>query len=434
MKDRILPGLRSIAGIPAIATIVLGCASMAAAVTPLPRIAARSASPAGQFYNTATGATFTPSGSNYIRLDYLSGKEYHCTFTTGFYDSTQAENALSFMHSCGYNVVRVFIDPGDGAHQAMGRYGTGGPASTNSATLYGPYLANFVDFLERATRYGIYVIPVLNYVPCNTYYNSLCDIGRPANITSSNTFYLYAGAVDSKAQYVRQFVQSVKAADSGALLPTVFAYELQNEAGCDTVDGPFNLHSGMVSTQDGMTYDMASPSSRQQCQDSNTNRWISRCVDSIKTVDSQAMVGCSVFTFAAVGKPGPNGLMPVSGADERYPARPYWLDRSTLSYIDLHEYPQGAAWSLSNDLNSSEFSSIDLTSKPVLQGEFGASRGIYPDSTSAAYAMRDQANNTKSRGFAGHLLWTWDDDTEPFWTMLDNNGAINGVLAPIVGQ
>ena len=409
--------------------VLFGAASAAQAITPLPRIQARQASPAGQFYNVASAATFAPLGSNYIRLDYVNGTAYHSTFTTGLYNAAAVDSALSVMHANGYNVVRVFIDPGDATHQAKGQYGSAGPASTNVPTLYAPFMANVIDFLERATNYGIYVIPVLDYVPFNSYYESLVDTGRPASIGGVNSFYLFSGAVTSKATYVKQFAMAVKAADSGALLPTVFSYELTNEAGCETVDPPFSMTSGTVTTQDGGTYNMAVASDRQQCMDSNTNAWITQCVNSIHSVDPNAMIGCSVFTFAAVGKTGPNGLMPVAGADGRYPARPYLLDQSALSYVDIHEYPQGPSWSLANDLNSSEFSSINPTVKPLLQGEFGADKRIYADSTSAANAMVAQVNNTNSLGFSGHLLWTWDDDTEPYWTMLDNNGALNAALS-----
>jgi len=416
----------------AIIAILLAFALTGAAnaITPLPRIKARPASPAGEFYNTATNAVFHPVGSNYIRLDTINGVQYHSTFTTGFYNPSAADNALRLMHTSGYNVVRVFIDPGDAAHQALGEYGTAGPASSNTPGLYAAYMNNFIDFLERATNYGVYVIPVLDYVPYNAYYEQLVDSGRPSTITGVNSFYLYAGAVSSKTTYVNQFVQAVKAADSGVLQPTVFAYELMNEAGCETADAPFNMTSGFVTTQDGNTYNMALPADRQNCQDSNTDLWAEKCVDAIHSVDPDAMMSCSVYTFAAVGKSGPNGLMPIQGADNRYPARPMWLARTRLSFVDIHQYPTSSAWSITSDLNSSEFSSIDKTAKPTLTGECGANTLIFPDINSATSVIAAQVSAAKSIGIAGLLLWTWDDDSEPYWTALDNNAAMTAAFVP----
>jgi len=175
---------------------------------------------------------------------------------------------------------------------------------------------------------------------------------------------------------------------------------------------------------------MSSPQDRQQCQDRNTNVWANRCVEAIHNADSRAMVSCSVYTFRAVQKPGPNGLILGSGTDKRFPARPFWLSQTNLSYWDVHQYPQGPGWSATDDLNSSEFGSIDHSRMPYLEGEFGAFKSIYGDTTSAAMAMKSQRDTVRNLGFSGWLFWTWNDTTEPLWTLLDNNGAINGLLAP----
>lgn len=75
---------------------------------------------------------------------------------------------------------------------------------------------------------------------------------------------------------------------------------------------------------------------------------------------------------------------------------------------------------------------------PYIIGEFGAFKEAYGnDITRAAYAMRDLQREGCRLGSEGYLYFTWDT-TEPlasldkFFHMTDNNGAINGVLAPIM--
>jgi len=99
--------------------------------------------------------------------------------------------------------------------------------------------------------------------------------------------------------------------------------------------------------------------------------------------------------------------------------------------IDLHVYPR--LYDTNGELASFEIPAS--RQKPLLLGEFGANRQKFGQNiTQAALAMRDfQVLTCRSYGFAGWLLWTWDTTEQPeLYNALDTNGAINGVLAPIV--
>ena len=148
-----------------------------------------------------------------------------------------------------------------------------------------------------------------------------------------------------------------------------------------------------------------------------------------------------MFTFQAVGKTGPNGLMP-QGADPRFPVRPASLSKfSTASFLDVHVYPMGASsWTLSSDLATSEWGDIDFERTPVMMGEFGGFKAQFPSLESASLALLSvQAQSCQSFNFSSWLVWTWDSDDaaeQPeLWSAVDANatqpgGVINAALSP----
>jgi len=400
---------------------------------PLPRIAAQANQSDPVLYNTQTTVEFTPTGSNYIPLDWIEGTPYHTTFTTGHYDSIAAEASLAKMQQDGYNVARVFIDRGDSTHQALGQYSVAGPWATNTSDLYQPFLDNFIDFLRRARRHNIYVIPTCGMWPHNIYYETLAGSNIPVNVENVNLIILAQSAIDAKGLYLSKLVEAVKNAEpSGRLLSTVLAWELSNEISVNVEWKPFSLETGTVTPADGITYDMSLSGDRQQCMDSGMIRWTNQLVAHIKSVDPDAMVSLSVFTYNAVGKAGPNGVLPRDAADVRFPARPWsLLAHSTLSYVDVHMYPAGPSYSIDDDLASSEYSIWDLNAKPIVMGEFGAFKSYYPDINNAASAMETHRQNAFDRGFTGALFWTWESNGQhTLWHMLDEGGVINDTLKP----
>lgn len=198
---------------------------------------------------------------------------------------------------------------------------------------------------------------------------------------------------------------------------------------------PYSLHSGNITTADGNVYDMSSPASRQQSADANSVLWANSVAAAVRGSAPAAQVTVGLFTFAAVGKSGPNGMMP-EGSDPRVPLRPFSLSTySSLHFLDVHVYPLGAGFSLAADLQSSEWPLVDFTRMPVLMGEFGTFKKFYSTLPLAtAVALDTQIASCQFNFSVGWLFWTWDSDStleQPeLWSMMDGNGSIAQALSP----
>jgi hypothetical protein len=427
----------------------LGTAEAAVAEDPQPlsRLRAEDGSggEGGRLVDTATGQTFVPRGSNYVRLTTPHGiSSYHSVFEPGRYTSEEADRVLGAMARDGYNAVRVFIDPGSvpDADERGHPHGLGRGAQ-HDEPYHAPYMDNVADFVRRATHHQIRVMFAIDHIGQNIYYYRLTggwDSGE-VPIEGRNIEFLDGNYVRAKVAYLTQFVTGLKERVGSALMSTVLAYGIDNEAYLDGKQGPFNRTSGRVRTLDGLTYDMAVPGDRQQAQDANFVAYANLLVDAIRKVDAQALVTMGTFTYGAVGKPGPRGLPQDAGPDERFPVRPWSLmEFSRLSFLDLHVYPVdqpglNAPYTLERDLATIEWN--QGIRGPVILGEFGAFKWMYRDDIiAAAYSMRDLQVATCERGVDGWLFWTFDTDETPdqqrLFTLAHHRGAINGQLAPIV--
>ncbi len=136
--------------------------SSVTALAPHPVAVRLTASGFAEFYEVSSGNTFTPRGNNYIRLAWQQPPEtgssqeyYHSTFNVGLYDSARAETALATMQTNGYNIVRVFLN-------GCCINSIGNP---NGAGLSSAYIANLVDFLNRAANHKVYVLITWEWLP-----------------------------------------------------------------------------------------------------------------------------------------------------------------------------------------------------------------------------------------------------------------------------
>jgi len=380
----------------------------------MPRICVRG----GRFVEKQSGKEFRPRGFNYIRLR----PRWHGTFSPKRYDPSRAEAMFADLEQHGFNIVRVFID-----HAA----GEGVVASREATELSPEFMANFFDFLERARRHRIYVVPALIHLPRCKRYNNIAG-KPPTNIAGMNLLYLHQGHIDAKARYVADFVAAIKKHAPG-LLTTVFAYELDNETHLHATAPPFSFTSGSVTTANGKTYDLSAEPDLQRMADENVNRWADLCVEAVARVEPEAMVSTNVFTFAAVGRGGPGRLRRDRTKDRRFPARPLALANTKLSYLDIHFYPFNDQ-TLGRDLASIEFDQLkaacEQRGKPLIMGEFGAFRGAYKTLAGAVAAMRRHLRRVYDLGFAGYMYWTYDcDEQEHLWNAKSGSGEIFKTLA-----
>ncbi|RKX47761.1 MAG: hypothetical protein DRP64_00185 [Verrucomicrobia bacterium] len=403
-----------------------------AALKPLPRIAPKSAKPVAQFVDES-GKTFAPFGVNYVRLDWIDEVAYHTTMNATLYNPARTDREFKAIAENGYNLIRVFVDQGDAAHQSRRQYGMAGPADHNTAELHQPAVDAFVDLLRLANKHGLYVIVDAEYGPANQWYINASIDSSDETVGNYNWMYLRERYIQAKALYLQKLVEAVKQAEpNGALLSTVFAWELQNEIAAHADYAPFSKHSGTTTTPDGGTYDMASTEDRQLCWDSNVVNWADTLCDAIRAVDPDAMVSASVFCYQLVGKEGANGLIGHT-AEHRYPASLKPIVVSKLSFVDIHTYDttMQPSYDLESSLNTSGFAELDKTKKPFLMGEYGTFKDKYEKVEDAKVAMLKHQKEMRRLGFAGNLFWTWDTYSQKrIWNLTEEDDVLLNAMKP----
>jgi hypothetical protein len=313
--------------------------------TPMPEfthpIGVRLVNGQAEFYNRQTGDKFIPRGFNYVRLAPMSMSKpelWHSTLNPGFYESERAEAALQTMHTSGYNVVRIFVDccrEGNNVGEPMGGISTA-------------YLENVIDFLEKAKANEIYVLLILDLTPAQGGYDEMwthcCDI-----FDGENLRYLTTGGHKAESRFNRDFIQAL--IDKGAPMESIFAYDLTNEVHFSVDQPPFSLTSGVVTTANHETYDMAVAVDKQRMMDENLVYWIDQQRAAILEVDPTALVTVS---FPAINA----GQTTVNTA----PA--IW--ESAADFIDLHAY---LGWGLSLEDYVNRFGINGYEKKPIILGK-----------------------------------------------------------------
>jgi hypothetical protein len=397
---------------------------------------------ATKLYDSVTGKQFQPRGANYVRLTPIDNYSYHSTFEPGQYNLAAVRAFFAQMEHDKYNVVRVFIDPGN--TDATKAHGIGRGMGTYDK-VYGPYMDNFASFVNEAAARGIYVLPSMDVFPQNSYYwgmvgDKIAGVGTP-NMDGRNLSYMDKGRVAAKAEYMKNFAEAL-VQRVGANKTAILAYQADNEVFFETNKAPFNKMSGTVTPVDGKTYDMANATERQNAADASIVVYSHLIKNELVKADPDALMTMGFFTNRAVGKPGYNGLT-TNVCENNCPTNVnYWVPGrpSTLAawgkidFIDLHFYPDSASYSPANDLTNME---KPWFQKPFIIGEFGAYKPAYNnDLIKAAYAMRDFRVATCQQGAQGWIFWTWDTyenlaSQDLFFRMTENRGAINGQLAPI---
>jgi hypothetical protein len=275
-----------------------------------------------EFFDRTTGNVFVPRGNNYIRLAQQTFPDgsvhvYHSTFNVGLYDATGVETAMQNMQTNGYNIVRVFLN--GCCHDNT----IGNPAGGLSAA----YLANLVDFLQRAKKHGIWVIVEADWLPAFGGYAD--NFAGCTNFSDFNSLNLCAGGVKGATLFFRDIVQGL--VNASAPLDAIFAYELRNEYFYELNFPPLSWTSGMVTTADGQTYDMSSVASRQQMMDNGLIYFTDDVRTAILALDPTALVEVGFFE--------PQGPNPSRIGDPRviqvYPA----MANSTVDFVSIHPYP-----------------------------------------------------------------------------------------------
>eukprot|EP01043_Picozoa_sp_COSAG02_P076212 COSAG02_NODE_16078_length_1115_cov_1.003937_1_plen_273_part_10 len=251
--------------------------------------------------------------------------------------------------------------------------------------------------------HGLYTLATLVRPPTNAYFTKLTtQIPQDAawDTGSWNTDFLTARGHVAYETYADRLAAGLKARLALAAQRAVLV-SLQNEFFLQGDVYPFSIHNATVDTfADGVEYNMALPKDRQQAADANTNAWASKLRKAIRSHLPKSIVTVGVFTYNAVQKTGPNGLLvdgcdpskphvdPEKHVDCRFPARPFWLARSGLDFLDVHIYEgDGSPKALAANLNTEEWEKIPQK-VPIVMGEFGCNVNWYPNATLCAPNVR----------------------------------------------
>jgi len=375
----------------------------------------RTTSTLAEFYDRNTGNAFTPRGNNYIRLADLTDPNgnllfAHSTFSVGLYDSAHAESALTTIEASGYNIVTVTL-------QGCCVNTIGDPAGGLSSA----FIANVVDFLQRAKAHSIAVVLASSWLPAFGGFNEMLGPCYPEfdDINLSNLSSCGGATVQ---KFYQDFVQAL--INAGAPMDAIFGYEVWDEYYYNANAAPLNETSGTVTTANGQTYDMSNPASQQQMMDDGLAYFGTQVRSAILALDPTALVTMSFFQ--------PEGPNPSRIGDPRiisvYPA----IVNSTLDYVDLHAYPVIANLTMAQYVQNFGFVGYQRQ-KPILMGELGAFVWAYPLLSDAAAGLQDWQIQSCAYNFKGWSLWTWDTDEQPeLWNAMSQGGVINQALAPAV--
>jgi len=429
-------------------SIVVVLAMLAATLVPVSASAQISAPPKINVSSngfTASNKTFIPRGANYIRLtsDGASAPYWYIsTFEPGQYNASAIRNALSQLSYDKYNVIRTFIDIGNERNDGQGVMHGMGLGMNDNRPVNPDYMANVADFVKAATERNIYVIPVLYRFPQNCYYYTIVQNGGAcnktiptANVDGRNALYMDKGHVAAKAEYMKQF--SLDLLNRLGNTNGILAYASDNEAYFEANKAPFATKTGSV-VADGKTYSMSTSAGRQSAADNSFAGYTTKVKAGLKAGDPNGKIIIGVYSLFAVGKTSYDGFATYCSTDcnptidYRYPARAKVAD---VDAIDIHFYPRDSntGYTVQNELNTTEYKQF---TKPWFVGEIGAHRDFFNnDIVTAAYTVRDAQIAVCKLGAKGSLFWTFDnqdnEDQQRLFTLMENGGAINGVLAPI---
>lgn len=403
------------------------------------RVGVKKSEPYASFYLKSSGKPFFIKGFNYIRLRFGD----HATFdaqtkrTPACYDAYDSETMLKVLSQNGYNTVRIFIigrspwNPG-----IAGDY-------DKTEDLYSPYMDNVVDFLIRAKRYGIYVLPTFGDggLPYNRYYVKLAKTipDGPEELYRShsglNAIYLTSTGIELKKRHVAKFLKYIKEKDE-TLLKILLGVEFQNELSMSNKQWPFNLTSGKLKMPDGGEYDMSDKKQRQALMDNGINYYHNTLTKEVKQIDPELLTAESIFTLRAVEKNSQNdiGVYPAPSSDPRFPPTAVILARSDLDFVDIHFYYTRKNESVDDafrkDMESIDFYTAEMTkirkTKPVILGEFGSFKFVDNTIEKAAGTIlttRDAA--IKNNNMMGFMLWTFDAfEQKELYNAMDDGGIL----------
>jgi hypothetical protein len=371
-----------------------------------------------EFYNRQTGQSFVPRGSTFVRRGLNETPSFQqvfssSTFIVGLYNATTAGAALQAMSAEGNNTVRIFLD-------VTCRVGClSDPSATDG--LSRAYLLNVADFIQRAKANRVFVLLSLEALPYGSTYETLARTNCCTTFDLENVLYLTANGSEGHRQFWQALIRDLHTV--GAPLDYVWAYELVSEVFFRETSPPLSLGSGVVTTGNGASYDMAVAAQKQLMMDENVVWWAGRVRSAILEVDPTALV-----TIGSLWPKGPN----AARAGDARVIRTQPLFGSTVDFVGLHLHP-GVELTLPQYMLNYELTAPVV--KPVVIGDFGAFQYAYPSAGDGNLALLGVEADSCAYGIDGWLFWSRDTTEfaagdDPLWNGTSAGGVIGQGLGP----
>ncbi len=367
-------------------------------ITSLPRIRLEEINGKKVFVRGDKNEICVPRGFNHVVLEHRDSG-WHALFNTNVYKPDEIENVLKQMAECGGNVIRIW---------AWGTQNEFGFLSDKPNPILNiEYMNNFIDFLRKATKYNIYVIPILDEYPKWGNFKSILTAlhaqseNDDPHVTGYNRQFFWKSFIQAKAMAIQYFIQYIKDTDP-TLLSTVLAWSLQNEVFVMNSEGPFSTLSAEIQLPNGTQGKVSTQEERQKVYDQIVVYWANELTKSVKSIDPDVLVTVGMWTSDSAGRKPTNGLL-FDGKDARFPPRPSVLGGSEclLDFIDIHIYP----WDNTSKVNR-ECHEYGLVKKPVIVGEYGVFQNVSIEQ--AKTMLIEFLQQAYELGYVGDLYWVWD--------------------------
>lgn len=371
------------------------------------RIGIRQINGSGEFYDLQSGEQFIPRGVNYVFVPSGSSNTTKL-LKVGVYDPQRTRRDFEHLAELGYNCVRVFLD-----HCSAG---TGCITEPGKQGLNPAYLDNITDMMLAAKNAGVYILFTSNDLPDAGGYADKANSGTGSSFAGyRNSYYLRPQSISATRQYWGDLLSGLK--DRNAVFENVLGWELLNEQWMFKDQAPLSLNNGLVETTTGV-YDMHDEEQKIKMVSDGLVYYITQMKQEILLYDPNALISMGFF-------------VPELVAPDWYVETASLLEKSDLDFFDFHAYPG------SDDLHTyaEAFGMAGYDNKPIVLGEYGPFRNIYPDIENAAQVTGNWAADACREGFDGWFYWSYYADNagvgDRTWGLVDQDNYLLKLFAPL---
>src|SRR6266540_4973776 len=305
----------------------------------------------GEFHNQQTNEKFIPRGVNYVFVPLGNGQTIFL-LRVGTYDPRRTRDDFGRLANLGYNTVRVFLDQCNKGDGCIG--------DSDNSGLNPAYLDNIADMMAAAKETGIYFLFTSNDLPDQGGYAEEANFGSGGNFAGyRNSYYLRPQAISATRRYWRDLLTGL--VERRAAFDAVLGWQLLYEQWMFRDQPPLSLTSGIVEMTTG-SYDMGIPNQKTQMVSDGIVYYIAQMKEEILKHDPTALVTMGFFA-------------PEIAAPDWYVETASLLEKSDLDFFDFHAYPGGP----SLQSHAEHFGMLGYDAEPILMGEYGAFRHIYPE-------------------------------------------------------